>query len=88
MQSNDLTHMTAEQIRRQRLLQGVDGDSVMLHEIYSSIQGESSYAGLPCTFVRTSMCHLRCTYCDTAPAFAPGQIFKISQVIQRVQDGK
>ncbi|MEW6238321.1 MAG: radical SAM protein [Candidatus Omnitrophota bacterium] len=36
-----------------------------IYEIYRSIQGESTYAGLPCTFIRTAGCSLRCTYCDT-----------------------
>src|SRR4029079_10224699 len=40
--------------------------------IYASIQGESTFAGLPCTFVRTTGCNLRCTWCDTAQAFYGG----------------
>jgi len=41
-------------------------------EIFTSIQGESSYAGLPCTFIRLTGCNLRCTYCDTTYAYAEG----------------
>ncbi len=44
----------------------------MVHEIYRSIQGESSFAGLPCTFVRLTGCNLRCTWCDTPQAFYGG----------------
>lgn len=44
----------------------------MVHEIYASVQGESSYVGLPCSFVRTTACNLRCRYCDTPHAFAHG----------------
>ena len=40
-------------------------DTLVIHEIYSSIQGESTFAGLPCTFVRTTGCNLRCAWCDT-----------------------
>jgi 7-carboxy-7-deazaguanine synthase len=42
-------------------------------EIYSSVQGETQYAGLPCTLVRTTGCDLRCGYCDTAYAFHGGR---------------
>ena len=44
-----------------------------LYEIYTSIQGETQYAGLPCTLVRFAGCDLRCSYCDTEHAFTGGQ---------------
>jgi 7-carboxy-7-deazaguanine synthase len=47
-------------------------DNLLIHEIYASIQGESTWAGLPCTFVRTSACNLRCRWCDTPQAFTGG----------------
>jgi 7-carboxy-7-deazaguanine synthase len=47
-------------------------DTLVIHEIYASIQGESSFAGLPCTFVRTTGCNLRCSWCDTPQAFYGG----------------
>ncbi len=47
-------------------------DTLVIHEIYASIQGESTFAGLPCTFVRTTGCNLRCTWCDTPQAFHGG----------------
>ena len=47
-------------------------DTLVIHEIYASIQGESTFAGLPCTFVRTTGCNLRCAWCDTAQAFYGG----------------
>lgn len=48
-------------------------DTLVVHEIYSSIQGESSFVGLPCTFVRLTGCNLRCTWCDTTQAFRGGK---------------
>ena len=43
-----------------------------VNEIYASIQGESSYTGLPCVFIRLTGCNLRCSWCDTAYAFYEG----------------
>jgi 7-carboxy-7-deazaguanine synthase len=47
-------------------------DSLLINEIYLSVQGESTFAGLPCIFIRTTGCNLRCSYCDTAYAFTEG----------------
>jgi 7-carboxy-7-deazaguanine synthase len=47
-------------------------DQLVIHEIYASIQGESSFAGRPCVFVRTTGCNLRCSWCDTPQAFHGG----------------
>lgn len=47
-------------------------DTLTINEIYLSIQGESTFAGLPCIFVRLTACNLRCSYCDTAYAFTEG----------------
>jgi len=55
-------------------------------EIYASIQGETQYAGLPCTLVRTTGCDLRCTYCDSAFAFHGGQEMNPDQVLAAVRD--
>src|SRR3974377_246737 len=48
-------------------------DMLTVNEIFFSIQGESTFAGLPCVFVRLTACDLRCTWCDTAYAFSEGQ---------------
>ena len=48
-------------------------DTLVINEIYLSLQGESTFAGLPCVFVRLTACDLRCSYCDTAYAFKQGE---------------
>ena len=48
-------------------------DTLVVNEIYLSLQGESTFAGLPCVFVRLTACNLRCSYCDTAYAFTEGK---------------
>ena len=53
-------------------------------EIYRSIQGETQYAGLPCTLVRTTGCDLRCGYCDSAFAFQGGEEMSIAEVVAAV----
>ena len=55
-----------------------------INEIFKSLQGESSYSGLPCTFVRLTGCNLRCTYCDTAYAFYDGKAMTVEQIIETV----
>jgi 7-carboxy-7-deazaguanine synthase len=62
-----------------------DADSVVVKEIYLSVQGESSHAGLLCSFVRLTGCHLRCTYCDSAFAFRGGQRMKNADVVAQVK---
>ncbi|HKW90121.1 MAG TPA: radical SAM protein [Candidatus Acidoferrales bacterium] len=59
---------------------------MFITEIFKSIQGESSYAGLPCIFVRLTGCNLRCTWCDTAYAFHGGTKCRIEEVLARVEE--
>lgn len=56
-----------------------------INEIYHSIQGESTKAGLPCVFIRLTYCNLRCTYCDTEYAFYEGYDKSIDEVIDEVK---
>lgn len=54
-------------------------------EIFYSIQGESSWAGLPCVFVRTTGCHLRCVWCDTDYAFYGGRDLTVAEIVEQVE---
>ncbi|MCI0435622.1 MAG: radical SAM protein [Gemmatimonadetes bacterium] len=55
-------------------------------EIFHSIQGESTWAGAPCTFVRLTGCPLRCVWCDTAYAFHGGTRMSLDEIVQRASD--
>jgi 7-carboxy-7-deazaguanine synthase len=57
---------------------------LLVHEIYRSIQGESTFAGLPCVFVRLTACLARCTWCDTPHAFKEGTLWQLQEVVDRV----
>jgi 7-carboxy-7-deazaguanine synthase len=61
-------------------------DSLVVNEIYSSLQGESAFAGLPCVFIRLTACNLRCSYCDTAYAFTEGKRLAPDEVLARVRE--
>jgi len=58
--------------------------SLVVNEIYASIQGESTWAGLPCVFIRLTACDLRCTYCDTEYAFYEGKRRPLEEVVNEV----
>lgn len=59
---------------------------MVITEIFKSIQGEGSRAGLPCIFVRLTGCNLRCTWCDTAYAFHGGKQFSPDEVMAQVRE--
>lgn len=58
--------------------------SLIVNEIFYSIQGESTRAGLPCVFVRLTGCNMRCTYCDTAYAYDEGHPMQISEIMDSI----
>ncbi len=57
---------------------------LLVHEVYLSIQGESTFAGLPCVFVRLTTCLARCTWCDTPHAFKEGSLISLEALLQKV----
>lgn len=58
--------------------------SLRITEIFHSVQGESTWAGLPCTFVRLTGCPLRCVWCDTEYAFHGGEKMSLDEVVARI----
>ena len=61
-------------------------DTLTINEIYLSIQGESTFAGLPCIFVRLTACNLRCSYCDTAYAFTEGSKKTLANIREQIDE--
>jgi len=59
-----------------------------VNEIFHSIQGESTYAGWPCAFIRLTWCNLRCDYCDTVYAYEEGKDMSIEQIIDTINGYK
>jgi len=78
-----------EMIRKQRSRMRPIADrppgTLVVHEIYASIQGESTYAGLPCTFIRLTGCPLRCRWCDTPHSFKEGSPMSIDAILSEVE---
>ncbi|MGC8643940.1 MAG: radical SAM protein [Isosphaeraceae bacterium] len=68
---------------RLRPLQAKPVGTLVIHEIYRSLQGESTFAGLPCAFIRLTACHLRCVYCDTPHAFHQGETMNLDVVVEQ-----
>ncbi len=60
-------------------------DSVIVHEVFTSLQGETTEQGRPCTFVRLSACDLRCSWCDTPQAFTGGTRQRIAAIVDDVK---
>ena len=59
--------------------------TLLVHEMYRSIQGESTFAGQACTFIRLSGCPLRCVWCDTAYAYSGGQRLERTDIVRQTQ---
>src|SRR5450755_1885896 len=60
-------------------------DTLVVNEVYLSLQGESTFAGLPCVFIRLTACDLRCSYCDTAYAFTEGKKKSLAEILTEVK---
>ena len=60
--------------------------SLLVHEVYRSVQGESTFQGLPCVFIRTAVCDLRCVWCDTPHAFTQGRVWSLDDLLAKVRD--
>ncbi len=58
--------------------------TLRVNEIFYSIQGESTYAGRPCVFVRLTGCNLRCSYCDTPYAWEEGAVMEVNHVFEQI----
>ena len=59
--------------------------NLKINEIYYSIQGESSFTGLPCIFIRLTYCNLRCSYCDSEYTFYEGNDMSINQILDKIR---
>jgi 7-carboxy-7-deazaguanine synthase len=79
-----LDSVPPEAAHRVSLLRDVPAGELLIHEIYRSIQGESTFAGLPCVFVRCAVCDSRCKWCDTPHAFNQGERMIRAAVLAKV----
>ena len=82
---HEMGRILSAHAHRLKPLEGKPAGVLIVHEVYRSLQGESTYAGLPCVFVRLTACHLRCEYCDTPHAFNQGLPMTLDEVIARVR---
>jgi 7-carboxy-7-deazaguanine synthase len=80
-QSLPLAPLSTRHPHRLEPLSHKPAGSLLIHEIYRSLQGESTFAGLPCVFIRLTACNLRCVYCDTPHAFAEGGVLDLDAVV-------
>jgi 7-carboxy-7-deazaguanine synthase len=76
--------MPTTQIHARKLLTSEHSASLKINEIYLSLQGESTWAGWPCVFVRLTGCSLRCKWCDTAYAFKEGEDRALPVILAKV----
>lgn len=60
--------------------------TLRINEVYASVQGESTWAGLPCVFVRLARCNLRCRWCDTTYSFYGGEKRTLASILEEVED--
>jgi 7-carboxy-7-deazaguanine synthase len=80
---SDLLPIHAERLPEGKA-HGARADRLRVSEIFFSLQGESTHQGLPCVFVRTTGCNLRCSWCDTEYAFSGGETMSLDEVLAAV----
>lgn len=79
--------MVCREANRQSQILNLESQKMLrVTEIFHSIQGESTHAGRPCTFVRLTGCPMRCTWCDSEYTFTGGEHFTIDQVMEKVRE--
>lgn len=78
-------NMPALETASKKAVETAGQTTLVVNEVYVSLQGESTFAGLPCVFVRMTACNLRCSYCDTAYAFSEGDRIPLEQVLADVR---
>ena len=79
-----IAEVPPEAAHRVALLRGLNPGELLVHEVYLSIQGESTFAGLPCVFVRLTVCSQRCSWCDSPHAFNQGERMARPLVVEKV----
>jgi 7-carboxy-7-deazaguanine synthase len=82
-----LPTVSKENARRRAPIPRVDAmaERLLINEIFYSIQGESTFAGLPCVLVRTTGCQMRCRWCDTTYSFYQGKWMSLDEVLEQVR---
>src|SRR5438874_6435677 len=80
-----MTIVPASKAHRLAPLRDKPAGQLLMHEIYRSVQGESTFAGLPCVFVRLAVCDARCVWCDSPHAFTQGTLRTPAEILQQVQ---
>jgi 7-carboxy-7-deazaguanine synthase len=78
-----LTSLPLSRAHRVALLRDKPAGQLLIHEIYRSVQGESTFAGLPCVFVRLAVCDSRCVWCDSPHAFTQGNLLRLDQILEK-----
>src|SRR5206468_7136853 len=76
----------ASPAQRMALLHDRPPGQLLIHELYRSLQGESTFTGLPCVFVRLAVCDARCAWCDTPHAFTQGSAWSLADIVRKVTD--
>src|SRR5438105_214135 len=83
--NENMTNLPQTNAQRVKLLEEKPPGRLLIHEVYRSVQGESTFAGLPCVFMRLAVCDARCVWCDTPHAFTQGTLWTLDEVIEKVR---